>query len=379
MIGRRAGVPALFLVLFLGLTACGGAGETEGTATTEEAAGTAETAPPTGTTDTEGAPTPGGGTSAETDATDAAGDLGEPETTSFSFATGGVGFSWVGILTAIDNLRSEGWEIETPELAASELQVEGVARGEFQMSTGATNAVAVAVEQGSPVHMFVSRVRNEWTLYAASDYPTCESLGGARLAIHSEGSPATFMTRNWIEETCPGTQPSYIILPGSENRYAALLAGEIDASPIELSDAIKLEAEGGDAYTRLTSFAETLPELEPTNIYGNPEWMAQNPNTVAIFTAELLSEHRKFNEDPGYLREKVLEHLPQTDEENLDAVVEAYVEADMFPVDGGMSPESQEYTINFFAEAGLIGDQVTPSDAYDRTYLERALEALPAG
>lgn len=326
--------------------------------------------------DDEDEPTTATSPESNTGSQPADGTLGEPESTSFAFATGGVGFSWVGVMSTIDQLNQAGWDIETPELSASELQVEGTARGEFQMSAGSTNGALLATQAGFPVTMVTERVKTEWTLYSKSELDSCEALDGVTLAIHSEGSPATFMVQNWIEENCPDIEPNYLIMPGSENRYAALLSGEIDASPIELSDAISLEAEGGDDFTRLASFAEDLPDLRTTNVYGNPEWMAENPNTVATFIATLLTEYRKYAEDPAYLEEQALEYIPGVNPDTLGEVAAAYAELAMFDPDGGVSQESQEYTIEFFVEAGLIEDGLKPADAFDRSYLEAALASL---
>jgi NitT/TauT family transport system substrate-binding protein len=302
----------------------------------------------------------------------ASGQAGEPETTSFTFGTTGVGFSWTGVMSAIGNLNEQGWDIETPEISESALLIEGTARGEFQMSAGATNAVMLAAQSGHGVEIVTSRVKNEWTMYAKAEYDSCESLDGVRLAIHSEGSPATFMVREWIESTCPGTEPEYVIMPGSENRYAALISGEIDASPIELSDAITLQAEAGDDFVELANFSEDLPKLTLTEIFGNPEWMAENPNTVTAFITAILDEHERYAEDPDYLKEQALEHIPSVNADQIDAVAQAYSEMEMFATDGGLDDEAQQFTVDFFVDAGLVEEGVSPDDVFNLSYLEAA-------
>lgn len=303
----------------------------------------------------------------------------EPETKSFTLAIGGPGVSTVGILATVADLNAAGWDIQTPELTAGELQLQGVASGEFQISSGNGNNVLVAAQQGLPVKAIASRIKNEWTLYSTSDITECAQLDGKRLAIHSEGSPATFMTRNWIAENCPGINPEYIILPGSENRYAALIQGEIDASPIELSDAIALEAEGGDRFARLTAFADTLPDLLLTPVYANTQWTAENPNTTTAFLVALLDNYRRFNEDPEYFKQRVIETLPGVNQDTLDAIVENYVALEMYDGTGGITPAQQQFTIDFVTNAAGIEPGLLPEQAYDRTYLDAALAILDGG
>jgi NitT/TauT family transport system substrate-binding protein len=300
----------------------------------------------------------------------------EPETKEFKVAFGGPGVSTVALLHTIKLLNEDGWKIETPELSAGELQLQGVASGEFQMSSGSGPGVLLTVQQGAPIKVIVTRIKNEWTLYSKSEIADCAALNGVKLAIHSEGSPATFMTRDWIKATCPGTEPEYIILPGSENRYAALIAGEIDASPIELPDAIALEAEGGDKFKRQTSFAETMPDLLLSPVYVNSTWAQANPNTVTLFVKALLEEHKRFNEDPAYFKATVLETLDGVNEETIDEAIAAYVDLGMYDVTGGLTPEQQKFTIDFITTAGGVQPGLTPEQVFDRSYLDRALELL---
>ena len=300
----------------------------------------------------------------------------DPENKEFTLAFGGPGLSTVALLSTAKMLNEEGWNISTPELTAGELQLQGVVSGEFQMSSGSGPGVLLAAQAGAPVSIVSNRIKNEWTLYSTSDIEECSQFDGKRLAIHSEGSPATFMTRDWIENTCPGISPEYIILPGSENRFAALLAGEIDASPIELSDAIALEAEGGDRFKRQASFAEELPDLTPTPVYANSEWAEANPDTLSAFLAALIEQQRRFNEDPEYFKQTVLETLDGVNEDTVDEVIAAYVDLEMYDPTGGLTDEQQQYTIDFVTTAGGIEPGLTPDQAYDRSYLDAALAAL---
>lgn len=300
----------------------------------------------------------------------------EPETKDFAVAFGGPGVSTVALLSAVRLLNEEGWNIETPELSAGELQLQGVASGEFEMSSGNGPNVLALAQQGLPVKAVMGRIKNEWTLYSKSSIESCADLAGVKLAIHSEGSPATFMVRDYIANQCPGTEPQYIILPGSENRFAALLADEIDASPIELSDAIQLEAQGGDRFRRLASFAEELPNLTLTPIYANTTWAAQNPNTTTLVLAKVLEQHRKFNADPAYFKEEILKTLEGVNPDTIDQTVQAYVDLEMYDPQGGITPEQQQFSIDFVENAGGIEPGLTPEQAFDRTYLEKALELL---
>ena len=163
-------------------------------------------------------------------------------TKSFWIGFTSVGLSSAPFLAAIANLNAnKGYDIKTPILAQSELVTEGVAQGQFAFGSGANNSVLAAVEKGANLKVLVDRVANEWTLYAATDITTCEQLGGRTLALHSAGAVSTAMVHNYINTECPGTQPTEQFIEGSPNRVAALLADQIDASPLELCESVTMD------------------------------------------------------------------------------------------------------------------------------------------
>jgi ABC-type nitrate/sulfonate/bicarbonate transport system substrate-binding protein len=188
------------------------------------------------------------------------------------------------------------------------------------------------------------------------------------------------MLRDWINNNCPeDVAASYepLIIEGSQNRLAALLADQIDTSPVEFGDALILEQEGG--YTNVVSFAEDLPGLHPTSVYGNADWMAENPDAVKALIRALLEQHRRINSEDGYLMELFTEYLPEEAAgENAEAIVQAYVDAGLFPDDGGLDEEAVQYTIDFFGPNGTgdIEEELSPDQVADLSYLQAVLDEL---
>ena len=300
-----------------------------------------------------------------------------PEPVAFTVGFTSIGLSSVPLLAALDDLRDQGYEIETPEIAESELVTEGVAQGEFQFGSGANNSSLAAIAQGAEIRWVVDRTLNEWQVYAREGIDGCEQLVESRVAIHSPGSVSGAMLRDWVANNCPDAPYEPLIIEGSQNRLAAMLADQIDASPVEFGDALILENEGG--FTRVVSFAEDLPGLHPTSVYGNAEWLAENPEaTVALVTA-LLEQHRRINSEDGYLLQLYEEYLPEeASGENAEAIAQAYIDAGIFPDDGGLDDEAVQYTIDFFGPEGTgdVETELSPEDVADLSYLETALDDL---
>jgi NitT/TauT family transport system substrate-binding protein len=184
------------------------------------------------------------------------------------------------------------------------------------------------------------------------------------------------MVRNYIATKCPGTEPEYVVIAGSPNRYAALLAGQIDASPIEVSEAVSLEAEAGDRFHMVTSFADSLPSLHNANVYGNTDFVRQNPATIKALIRALLEQNRKVADDPGYLKQIVQKFWPDVPTETLDPMMARYRELDLFDPNGGLTDETMQATIDFYADAGLIEKKLTVDDLADFSYLEGVLDEI---
>ncbi len=284
-----------------------------------------------------------------------------------------IGVSSVPLLAAIDSLRGQGFTIKTPELAEPELTVQGVVKGDFQFTSGTTSAVLIAAQKGGGIKILADRVSNEWTINAVKDISTCKGLDGRKVAISSEGSVSATMLRIWMNAECPGTKPTYVRIPGSGARYKALLAGQIDATPLELEDATSLGAEGGDRFRVLTSFQQTLPNVHPTTVAGNSDFVAKNPDTVTALLKALLEQHRRIANDPKYLADISLKYDPQVEKKTLDLVSQSYVKLKKFDVNGALTEENIKGTIDFFVTGEAVKPGLTVKDVADLSYLEAVL------
>ncbi len=295
-----------------------------------------------------------------------------PGSRDFTVAFTSIGLSSVALLAAIDDLKSQGYTIDTPEVADNNLIVQGVSTGEFQFSSGTTLAVMIAAKTGAPLKIIGNRIGNEWTVASKSDIADCAGLDGKRYAHHSEAAVSTAMGRNWVANDCPGTTPEEVIIAGSDNRANALIADQIDATELELSDTISLLSSQGDKFHVLTSFSETLPDLKPSTIYGNTEYMSENPGDVVALLRATLAQHEQINADPEYLKSLATKYLPNVNQDTLDEVAAQYVELGLFETDGGITTEGVEYTIDFFEQAEALEAGLTADQAADLTYLEMA-------
>jgi ABC-type nitrate/sulfonate/bicarbonate transport system substrate-binding protein len=185
------------------------------------------------------------------------------------------------------------------------------------------------------------------------------------------------MVKNYVATNCAGTNPNYVIIAGSPNRVAALLADQIDATPAELSDTFTIDAQGSDRFALLTSFAKDLPKLQPTDVHVNSAFAKANPGTVYAMVKAIVQEYRRIKGKPDLLKEDALKYTKDTiDPKTIDAASKRYIELNMFPPDGGNTRENMQYTTDFFKAAGVVTKDIPLSDWVDLSYLEQVNKEL---
>ncbi|MGH2604973.1 MAG: ABC transporter substrate-binding protein, partial [Anaerolineales bacterium] len=133
-------------------------------------------------------------------------------------------------LMALDRLTGDGYTIVPTFFAQPELAVEALASGEADFGFGSSRTYWAGIQQEGRITTIMEQASNGWSIVGLTEIAECAELDGRRLAIGSEGSVAKAMTDAFIQENCPGISPQFLVVPGSENRAAAMLAGQIDAT-----------------------------------------------------------------------------------------------------------------------------------------------------
>lgn len=273
----------------------------------------------------------------------------------------------VPLIEAIDQLNAAGYNIDMVELAEPELAIEGLAKGDYAISAEATSPALLAIEQGAPIRIIADVIGNQWAVYGAEGVSDCNDLIDRPIGIFSEGAVATAMVREWVGDECDGGEPEYLVIGGSDVRAQALLTGQIDATALEIADVVTL-AETADAhFEKIVDFGEALPDLHPQTVYANADFLKHRSVAAQAFVDALVEIHAKINEDPAYLVELAMKHLGAEDDATQQAIAEAYVAAGLFDA-AALTQENVQATIDFFTDAGVIGE-LDASDAADLSFL----------
>jgi NitT/TauT family transport system substrate-binding protein len=306
-------------------------------------------------------------------------------TKKFTVAFTSRGLSSVAMMEGIAVLNSKGYTIDTPEIAQSNLIVEGILQNQFQVTSGTTLSFLVAAQKNGPIRTIGNRLNNEWTLTSKAAIKTCNDTNGKVWAHHTESAVSTAMARAWVAANCTGGKSSAqeVFIQGSDVRRAALSANQIDVAELELSDAMAITAgDGATKYFVLAPFNKDLPNLKPSMIAANSTWMAANPGDVVALLKATTEINRKINADPtgAYLKGLAEKHVPNAIQAaTIGPIAKSYAEAKLFPGDGGLALSDLAFTIKFFEDAGSLPKGLTNATAADLTFLNLALKELGPG
>ncbi len=339
----RAG--AVFLMLSLLLVACGGA--------TESADPGDSTAP------------------AASDGEPAASEGGTKSGTA-RLGRGTLSVAFIPTELTIERMNAMGYDIQVTEFPSTSTEIQAATEGAIDIASASAAATMTAIDAGLTNKFFLSRYINEFVLVSKADYPTCESLDGRNVAIHAQTDITGLLTLSWFEENCPDAEPAIQIIDGSENRLAALLQDQLDASPLDLQGWRQLEAERPGEFQIIANFVEDFPVV--AGVYSaTPEFLEANEELVKDFIRTHLEVWDEIYEDPQILIDESIERLPEVDPELIPGIAETYLELGILPRDGDLQEEQVQFTIDFFSEAAGFTNVGEFSDVVDRTYLDEVL------
>ena len=178
--------------------------------------------------------------------------------------------------------------------------------------------------------------------------------------LHSRGG-GTDSIANVIEDKLGIKFGKRSYVPGSANRIVALIAGQTDATIVDLANKNKLVKQKGDEFNVLPMF-----EVEASDeaLFANLDWIKANEKDVEIFVKALLSVYRDMAKDPTIIRKETnpdgpIGKLPKEILDELDGFYKDAVAGGLYDADGG-GRKAAKADMEWYSAAGqLTGDPGT--------------------
>jgi ABC-type nitrate/sulfonate/bicarbonate transport system substrate-binding protein len=270
-------------------------------------------------------------------------------------------------LAAVERLKKIGWKIEPVFFNDPETAFAALARGDTQLGFGAAASALESIQSGAKIKLIAQQQGGApWAIVAKNEITACDQLADVRFALNSTGGTTTGYFKYWIAEQCSPEaaariKPLYI--PGSENRAAALTAGQIDATLLTPGDIALLEGRSPGQFHTMVDFSDTgLGQLNSSVIAANESYISGNRNTIVRFLATMMKVYREAAADPGMLREYAERQQVQWSDQVAEALRQQFENNEFIP-ELTITEETVSFTIDFFTkygglDAGLQAGQI---------------------
>jgi ABC-type nitrate/sulfonate/bicarbonate transport system substrate-binding protein len=278
-------------------------------------------------------------------------------------------------LMAIDALRAQGYTVEVTELAKGELVAEAMAQGDIDIANVTPSIAWAAIAKGADIRTVAGNYDNAFYLAVKKEQQTCRDLDGRSLAFSSRQATGYILFEDYIKEHCPGVTPQILLISQSPSRVAALQAGEIDGAYLELEDWLALERQKPDDFHVLLDFGKEYPDFLGSGFCARGTWAEQHPEMVKDFARALITFQRELAANPERLQAEIMK-LYEMDAAEARRLAEAYLAAGIWDLNGGLTGENIQYTIDAMAVDGALPAGLKADGVANLSYMNAVLDEL---
>ena len=256
---------------------------------------------------------------------------------------------------ALDRAKAMGLDYEWTAFSDEELAIQAILSG--QMDIGFGTPYSVMQRAKAPIRIIFQLSKLKFFPVSSKKYSSLKDLDGEPILLHSRGG-GTDSIANVIEDRMGIKFGKRSYVPGSANRIVALVAGQTDATIVDLSNKNKLVKTQGDKFNVLPMF-----EVDASDeaIFANLDWIKANEDAVNTFVKALVSVYQDMHKDPTMVSRETdpngpIGQLPKEVLGNLDTFYTDAVEGGLYDPNGG-GEKAARADFDWYSKAGqLQGD-----------------------
>ena len=267
---------------------------------------------------------------------------------------------------ALDRAKAEGLDYEWTAFADEELAIQAVLSG--QMDIGFGTPYAAMQRSKAPIRIIFQLSKLVFFPVTTMEFNSLKDLDGKPILLHSRGG-GTDSIANVIEEREGITFGERSYVPGSANRVVALLAGQANATIIDLSNKNKIVAEAGDRFHALPMFEVKASDEA---LFANLDWIQENEADVELFVKALASVWQDMAADPTIISRETdpngpIGQLPAEVLAGLDAFYTEVIAGGLYDPNGG-GRAAAEADLDWYSRAGQIEGDISTLNTEDFWY-----------
>ncbi|HEX5465342.1 MAG TPA: ABC transporter substrate-binding protein [Candidatus Limnocylindrales bacterium] len=275
--------------------------------------------------------------------------------------------SYLPLLMAIDDLKSQGYNISAAQLTSSDLVFQSLAGNQVQFTADTLAIGALAASKGAPIKVIGTRNADLVTWVTLKDNTDCTKLDGKPVGIYSQTSGYTLLMNLYFKANCPDIKPTLVTIPDSPLRAKAIVSGEIEGSTLGLPDAITID-KASPGKLAITYFGQDMPGLADDYVFTNADTIKDHGSIVTAFLEAQLKAIRSLYQDPTQIAGLVAKYLPESGD--VSDIATQFIDKQLWYANGGLASDGLQKTLEAF-DIPTTRDQVL-----DDSPMKAALAAI---
>lgn len=281
----------------------------------------------------------------------------------------------VPLLMAFDELAKQGYDVETTHVIGATIPAELLVRGDADVAMFNNQTAWTAVAKGADIRTIAQYTGSTSVLAARDRIRGCGDLHHRPFGASSSTGTSPTLFAMYLERHCPGTTPDTVVIPQADARAAALVADRVDAAMMPVEQLIRLQQRSSVPLHALMSYAREFPSVQIDGLHVRRAWAIEHPQAVKDLLRAQLTAHRQVRANPQLLFDESRRRL------NIDAAVaravgESHLLMDVWDVNGGLTVERVQSTLDFLIAAGTLPEWITAGRVADLSYLDAVLAEI---
>ena len=256
---------------------------------------------------------------------------------------------------------------------SDDLALQALSQNKVQFLSDSLPPVASAIAKLPNIVVIGARANNQWDFLAKNSITDCTQLDGKKLGLFSAGGVSTAYVNLYFSKNCPNVKPQKIITPDSTLRRQALVAGQLDATPLQASDAVQVLSTSSDKFHELANFATVFPNIGRDVVLTTKEMIEQHPDQVVAFLVAQLQAIRSIYADTNAGVTATQNLLKSAVSGDVSGVVNYFVSHKLWCANGGLADSNIADSLTTFGQGGFLPTSVTVAQLVNDGPLKQAL------
>jgi NitT/TauT family transport system substrate-binding protein len=285
-----------------------------------------------------------------------------------------LGYGPLWIASRMGFFERQGLDVDVVVIRASDVGVQALAGGSLEIAGSASDAPIAAIEKGLDL-VIVGGIINGLTqsIMAAKKFKTYNDLRGATFGAISLTSGVTFALRQVLKLKGLEYPRDYklLVIGGTPQTYAALVAGSIDAAALSLPVNFAAEEQG---FNEIGRFVDVIPNYQLAALSTKRSWAEKNRPVLVRVMRAMAQTMRWIHQN----KEPASNYLAKEMNLKIDHARrgwEFYSATKMWHPDGDVNLEGLQNVTQIFWEQSQSKGTVPNALKYvDQSYLREALK-----